>query len=1318
VVLRIISPGSSPFYEEIGQANPLAQGRGTPLPDGNGHSFDLRFLSLLNQVLQGGTEPMGLLTMSMAGGMFRLGRFGMMARLTTSPVKNFFNYGIGARIAAGLFGFSLELPTLTLTGHLAGKVLGRDASSWRHDLASNLLVMGSLRLAGGLGTYLSRLTGADSGWAPHLIAHTSMFGGILLGLHGEHWAGLRKFSSETNLVQESLQIFLQNQIAGHLSHPLLGPKFTTWEQWMDQKTEFLAQGQARPISSPLIHSIYAMAGGPGEVELPASEGRESSAEPTYPGGRVEKRAMEASVAEFHYPSEVEAAWRHLEERWSQKNYYEGSRDDLARRRPDLEAMDQIWLHQAEDYGKRIPGARVEVLDAEALLEPASDRYILTDSVVLDQALRALGERNRIGGLGRRLVRIHIPENFNTLGDESPQLAYLSQLPLLSEAEQNLARRVRFLAQDENFSTFDIPSLSLLETLAHTVLGKKSLQLHPVPGTIPRDTVMSLRSRRVSPVGFSRRRIFLGDVGREVHPFSLSGHDAFFHALMDANIFDPYLEIAGWLYTGIQKRIPEGSFKEALLDQLSDSNLGQGKTRIKHFAQHVLGIPLQRALYSAQLSENPHTNSERLKYLQELAEAYHTLVLEEFRTQPHLAGKEKFFLAPLHHGLRSIKMIRATVDQSLALGIEVPPPTYQGKILSAALRIDKKFKDPNYLQGAREELLARRVDPRDADALWFHQAKDYVKLFPGARSYTTGAEILTQKSKRKFVETDPVLLKQALSLLGKRNRANSLARQVLIIEIPAEHVNAEFLPNYPHLKFLSTFPLFADLEHSLRDRIHFSDAEADKMIIRVPSLSLAEKLLQAAHGSDHMQFHFVPGILPHDTYMELKGKRLAPVGLSFGPVYFGEIGHPIHPFMLTDHDAFEHAPPEIKDPLPNLPPEAAFSYGKDDIFQDREPVIYPPEMEKAWRDLEQAIQQKDYLKGSRDELLRKRPNEDGINALWLFQGEDYLRRFPNAQIRRLDAEDAFLSRNAQGAVHTDPKILSRALRHLANGIQNPSLARQVLQIEVPTQKLEEYLFDPLKPNSSMILWSLFVHAQELLENKVQLITKDKEYTLWNIPSLSLWERIIQVMAGRNSVQFQYVLGSLPQDLVMSLRAQRTPPVGLTRDPIFFGDLQLIVHPFYYLAHDVIFHGIRDALRPQGFPEWSQGLYRHLQEKFTHTYRATKIMDNLADLDEMSFFIEDLIGLLHLGFQRSLDITDPVLRRQELSKINEFSAPLSEGLRRKWPPGEIQLSSQGAASLREFIQLRRGINLELKKFSREKGTGFSAQPNPPWSEEGSL
>lgn len=1390
------------MLNQVHKRKDAAEGRGPWAP---------RAELFLSRIFRELSDPLTLLTMGIGGAAFRLGRAGMMAHLTAVPSTNFFRYGFGARAAAGLFGFMMEAPTFTATGHMAGKILGRPAGSFGHDLASSLLTLGSLRLTGWAGTSFYRIAGGAPGLGLYLSGTASMFGGILLSRYGEHWTGLHPLPDDSSALFDSLLMVPQFQLAGMLTRIAFGRKFAAWEHGLDQKAEALARKAAKPAPAPWNNPfapMHAMAGPAVHPSILGNIGTKSKVDLTLSNVRMEKQSVESSAAtepEFYYPPHIEKAWRHLEERWADPNYYEGSREDLAHRRPDPEAVNEILLYQAEDYGKRIPGARVEILDAEVLLEPPPDKEFRTDPHLFREALRSLGDRQYPGNMARRIVRVYIPKSFVFSDAADKELRYLNFYPPITEAEHFLRDKIRMVHIRDEYRRIDFTSLSLLEAFAQTILGKKSVQFHPVPGNIPRDRVMALRQRRSPPAGFARGLIFLGDIQQKIHPSAYTAHDVLFHGLLDANNYDPFPAVGGWIYFRAKEKLPEGHLRENLLNQLADSNVGQRRSRIKYFSNQVLRNPLESALYEVQGS-GLQINRERILELQNYIQAFQTMVREDFRSQPHLAGKEKYFISPLQGAEQNLKLIGEVTETTHQLGITVPPPLYHGKALSVIRRMEKAFGDPKYLEGSREELLQKRVDLRDADPLWFHQLRDYANLIPGAEYKFYDSGILLREAYNHTEPPDPQFLREALSQLSKRDRARSPARQVLVIKMPADSFKGEeFLADYPHLKFLKTPPMVTELEHSLGERVHLLDAEEGWVIYRIPSLSLTEKLLQTAHGSDRIQLHPVPGVISQDRTMALRGDRVEPMGFSFGPFSSEEFGGPVHPVVLPMHDV-EHAAqnarlargvPEISSALykevqqflPNgplkktvlarfsdlsvsalyqsplaqgpsdamafplselmrqmslsknpyevrdwlqqsheyadaydrllkevlpfhpvlaphvetlaepfkearriLPPKSIILDLEKEMAPPQEPMRYSQEMKGVWRDIEKSFQRKDYLRGDPKELLRKRPDGDLVDGFWIFQAQDGLKRFPGSRVTLADAEEVFLPHSQGQKLTSDPKLLRQAMRSLGERGRAGSVARQVLRVEIPNSVLDGIVMESLfGPGKAEALLATLPESEKYLGNRLQLVTRGEETTLISLPTLSLWESLLRARYGSQSIQFHYVRGSLPQEVVMGLRGQRTPPIGLSYDFLFFGDVSEMSHPTYFTIHDAYGHAGRDATRSPGVPELSHRFYRFFRGEFGEEFPARSALDRLSDLDEISNFSPDVIFLMGKAHQRSLTRED-ASRGKELIELKELSNELLPIIRRRFVPGE-KLEDQDKKLFQDYLELRRTLHGKL-------------------------
>jgi hypothetical protein len=748
-----------------------------------------------------------------------------------------------------------------------------------------------------------------------LVHQSSLIGGIALGQEFETWAGLRAPTEGSARLFEVLSTYGQVWGAGVLAGGILGHHFARWEGEMQARVEQLARskgssGAASWLNLGQLHPASASVSAELSAQPTSLSIRSSQPQSTISIVKMEGGVGEPTIPEIRYPPEVLDAWERVEARWLDSQYYEGSRADLAQRRPHPDDVDTIWSHQTVDYAERI-GAQVEIADIGVLCnEFDADGQVLFNPDLFHRVITALGERGREGSPARRLVRVRLQKDSLARINEH---SYLSLTPVFEEVTDFTGRQVILTGlTSEGHPTFDAVALSFLEALYQEVMGgPEAIQFHEVPGHIPRDRVMALRKRRVCPVGMGSQVIaflhtaFRHTAVREIHPHPFGVHDACFHGRRDAIQPDPFPEIAGWLYDGLARRLPPGKGRESLLDQLSDSKLGgEEGSELSILAASALK-PLEEILNESQRGETVKKNRIPQEELRRVLDAYRALIVEEGPSQPHLAGKEEVFLKPLDRLASGLRKIQAIAEESRSLGVTVPPPVYNMEMLDILAQIEARMLDPDYFEGTREDLLRRRADLRLVDDLWIMQGRNFANLIPSAEFNIRDAKILLEPAANRHETPDRSLIETAIARLGEGDAA-SAARRVLEINVPAGFVLSELFDNYPELQFLATMPFVFDFEKDLKYRIQLIDENEGRRIYRLPTLSFLENLLQVAYGDDRVQLHPVLGVLPRDLIMRTRKKRVCPIGLSFSPIYFEEQGGPIHAFTLTQDDALQHA----------------------------------------------------------------------------------------------------------------------------------------------------------------------------------------------------------------------------------------------------------------------------------------------------------------------------------------------------------------------------------------------------------------------------
>ncbi|HEX5035393.1 MAG TPA: hypothetical protein VFW62_13015, partial [bacterium] len=580
----------------------------------------------------------------------------------------------------------------------------------------------------------------------------------------------------------------------------------------------------------------------------------------------------------------------IERYYAQPGYYEGSREELLAKRPPLVLADQLWFDQARDYAQRIPGAQIDYLEAEALIEPLRQDPRFDGSLV-ESVVDRLPESNRWAG---HVMKISLPPDMRSPfygRPENPELRFLVGPPMTRFFESFLNGKVQL---SDGEGVFLIPSLSLAEKLAQAVHGADRVQFHFVDGVLPRDIVAALHSRRVSPVSLTGAPVYFsefnaGGSNGSLHPWSLSQHDVFEHAPSDGRIPPGVAEAAHWIYTRGRQSFPDSNMRESLLNQLTDLALSTDKLGFVALAE-LMARPWIEV--HSQMPDLTRTAQRGLELeARTLAESFSRLVREEFDRQPDLAANRPYFE-------RLISDLHLLFDWA-----PVPPGRadylsrieYSPELEANWSAIEAQFARRNYLMP--EDLVDRH---------WQFQIQDWARGIPGAQSRVLDLGVYFQPSLGRDLKPDTEFVGRAVAALGHRARPDSLARRVVEIELPAKVFERLFHGEESGERSNALLGSFFNAEELLGHRILMVEPTPNSFLFRIPSLSFYERVLQAHHGKERVSFHYVPGGISRRQVMEFKRERDFPIGMARNNIFFGDLEELVHPFYYTAHDAFVHA----------------------------------------------------------------------------------------------------------------------------------------------------------------------------------------------------------------------------------------------------------------------------------------------------------------------------------------------------------------------------------------------------------------------------
>ncbi|HKY63944.1 MAG TPA: hypothetical protein VJR29_11030, partial [bacterium] len=1116
-----------------------------------------------------------------------------------------------------------------------------------------------------------------------------------------------------------------------------------------------------------------------------------------------QQVTEATRPRIVYPPEVEAAWQRIEQSFARSDYYRGNRSRLARVRADIEDVDTVWHYQAAHLAEAMKKMSGEWVDAEAILEINPPGQYPEAARLLREALALLGERGRPGSRARQVLLVRGDEHSET-DLEWAWERYIESAPVVNMMEQFTGGRFRLENHFSGAWRNYVPSLSLLEALYSASFGRR-VQFHPVPGEISRDTAMELRRRSVSPIGFSRQLIHLSHFENDTHPMGFSGHDGFYHAGVIGQMGERYPRIAGYLYDHAQERLPRGQIREDFLDSLADLNVAYRRDFGLKMFRKMMEEALDPTIPRIQEAESFEEFEARAEAVLANVEGFRALVRGDFDAEPSLARAKPSFLGSLDAIERRIQTARRLREASDSVEIGATPIRYDNLTLDAIQEIERHYARPDYYEGSREELLAKRPPLVLADQLWFDQARDYAQRIPGASIDYLEAEALLEPL-RPDPRFDRSLLESALQRLPQSNR---WARHVMKISLPPE-MRSPFYgrPENPELRFLVGPPMTRFFESFLDEKVQLSDGHG---VFLIPSLSLAESLAQAAHGSDRVQFHFVPGLLPRNTVSSLHSRRVSPVSLSGAPVYFPDFNvaasnGSVHPWSLSQHDVFEHATSDgrvpagvaeaahwiytrgrqsfpdsnMRENLLNQLSDLALANDKPgfaalaelmarpwieahrqipelsasgqrgleleartlaESFRrlvrqefDRQPdlaanrqrferlisdldllfdwapvppgrmdylsrIEYSPDLEANWDAIETQFGRRNYLSAEPQWRERNRMPEDWVDRHWQFQIQDWARSIPGVQSRVLDL-GVYFQPSAGRDLRPDTEFVGRAVAALGDRARPGSLARQVVEIDFPAKVFERFFHGEGSGERSDALLGSFFSAEEMLDRRILMVEPTRDSILFRIPSLSFYEKVLQAQHGAERVSFHYVPGGISRRQVMDFKRERAFPIGLARNNIFFGDLEELVHPFYYTAHDAFVHATRDAAVSIGFSDLAGRAYRHLERSSEpRDDVADYVLGQLAELDHqardgvgLSALSRDLIYLLNRDFQRAQALKGGS-RRQAMAELDALSGGVHAWIAREAPSAD-GLNPPSLDSIQALLSLRRSLGDELR------------------------
>ena len=249
-----------------------------------GGSFGARFERHARHLIRDASDPALLAGMGAAGLVSGVVRFGVLSRLMAQPA-GWLTRGFGARFTAGAASLAFEAPAFTAAIHGTNFALGRpqdlSLNGLGHELGSGYLLLGALRLSGGLtqsvASRFARRGALTSGQSVglHLLEQGGTFGGILAANKAEQFFNLRPRTSGENMAFDALATMLQFRIGSRLADSAFGPAYHGALREMQVRGEVMASnsGSGRGLFDGIAGESLAPAGANGLA--PAFEGPES-----------------------------------------------------------------------------------------------------------------------------------------------------------------------------------------------------------------------------------------------------------------------------------------------------------------------------------------------------------------------------------------------------------------------------------------------------------------------------------------------------------------------------------------------------------------------------------------------------------------------------------------------------------------------------------------------------------------------------------------------------------------------------------------------------------------------------------------------------------------------------------------------------------------------------------------------------------------------------------------------------------------------------------------------------------------------------------
>lgn len=236
--------------------------------------------------------------------------------------------------------------------------------------------------------------------------------------------------------------------------------------------------------------------------------------------------------------------------------------------------------------------------------------------------------------------------------------------------------------------------------------------------------------------------------------------------------------------------------------------------------------------------------------------------------------------PDQRGLLSIPHGAARVGRIAAAGLQVPPLWRSAQENLEALL-----------------LKAMAGDGLAADSLWIELAKNFGLSIPGANVSVRDARTDLASPLAGNISLDQEFVGTTLEKLGPDRAAGDSGK---FIEIQYRS------QNYRHRMGARQFLRY--MEYALRDRIILTHYDKDRKreVIRIPTPSFLESMLQIAFGPESVRWKYDSGEIAPETIIEYYRAGQRAVGLVLKPIFLGDVRGEVHPFLFALHDIYHGA----------------------------------------------------------------------------------------------------------------------------------------------------------------------------------------------------------------------------------------------------------------------------------------------------------------------------------------------------------------------------------------------------------------------------